>query len=156
MEHWFQQRLQISLDHHLGDSVGDRRNTQRPRSTIAFRDVHPSDRRRHIAARRHSIPEPIEIIIQILLELRDRLIVNARRPAVFLHSLVRHPHFALGNIKMVLLYPCGSSPFGLPTRQSRTTPLLRSSPITGPSSLLRAAPPLCPASVLSPLRSPSA
>src|SRR5690348_15805232 len=41
----------------------------------------------------------------------------------------------------------------LPSGQSRTTSPLRSSPMTGPSSLLRVAPPLCPASVLSPLGS---
>jgi hypothetical protein len=46
----------------------------------------------------------------------------------------------------------GSSRFQLARGQGRTTQPLRSSPITGPSSLLRAAPPLRPASVLSPSR----
>src|SRR5215467_11175240 len=46
----------------------------------------------------------------------------------------------------------GSSCFQLATGQGRTTQPLRSSPITGPSTLLRAAPPLRPASVLSPSR----
>src|SRR5215472_4614813 len=46
----------------------------------------------------------------------------------------------------------GSSCFQLASGQGRTTQPLRSSPITGPSTLLRAAPPLRPASVLSPSR----
>src|SRR5262249_22557488 len=41
--------------------------------------------------------------------------------------------------------------FQLASGQGRTTQLLRSSPITGPSTLLRAAPPLRLASVLSSL-----
>src|SRR5689334_5593622 len=44
--------------------------------------------------------------------------------------------------------PTGSSRFQLANGQGRTTQPLRSSPITGPSTLLRAAPPLRPASVL--------
>src|SRR6516225_11220441 len=46
----------------------------------------------------------------------------------------------------------GSSRFQLASGQGRTTQPLRSGPITGPSTLLRAAPPLRPASVLSPTR----
>src|SRR5215467_12337641 len=46
----------------------------------------------------------------------------------------------------------GSSCFQLASGQGRTTQPLRSSPITGPSTLLRAAPPLRPAWVLSPSR----
>ena len=46
----------------------------------------------------------------------------------------------------------GSSCFQLASGQGRTTQPLHSSPVTGPSTLLRAAPPLCPASVLSPSR----
>src|SRR5215472_6962373 len=46
----------------------------------------------------------------------------------------------------------GSSRLQLASGQGRTTQPLRSSPITGPSTLLRAAPPLRPASVLSPSR----
>jgi len=45
-----------------------------------------------------------------------------------------------------------SSCFQLASGQGRTTQPLRSSPITGPSTLLRAAPLLRPASVLSPSR----
>ena len=43
----------------------------------------------------------------------------------------------------------GSSPEGLTSTRPVNCPALRSGPITGPSPLLRAGPPLCPASVLS-------
>jgi hypothetical protein len=45
--------------------------------------------------------------------------------------------------------PLGSSPEGLTSRRPWTARPFRSDPITRPSSLLRAGPPLCPASVLS-------
>src|SRR5689334_12198916 len=48
----------------------------------------------------------------------------------------------------------GSSPCGLAPGWPWSARPLRSSPITGPSSLLRAVPPLCPASVLCRLRCP--
>jgi len=48
----------------------------------------------------------------------------------------------------------GSSPCGLVPGWPWSARPLRSSPITGPSSLLRAVPPLCPASVLCRLRCP--
>src|SRR6516164_1678024 len=48
----------------------------------------------------------------------------------------------------------GSSPSGLAPGRPWSARPLRSSPITGPSSLLRAVPPLCPAPVLRRLRCP--
>jgi len=53
--------------------------------------------------------------------------------------------------KTALLYSRSSSHFWLTCKYSQTTQSLRSSSITEPSSLLLAAPPLCPASVLSSL-----
>src|SRR6516225_10610961 len=54
------------------------------------------------------------------------------------------------------LYSRGSSHCWLASFQSRTTQPLRSGSITEPSSLLRVAPSLCPASVLSSSRGPPA
>ncbi len=48
-------------------------------------------------------------------------------------------------------FSTGSSPCGLTRRSSWMTQPLDSTPVTGASTLLRAAPPLCSASVLSPL-----
>jgi hypothetical protein len=46
MEHRFQGGLQISLHHHLRDSVGTVGNAERPRSAIAFWEVYSSLERR--------------------------------------------------------------------------------------------------------------
>src|SRR4051794_3747653 len=51
MEHWFQQRLQISTNNLLRNAIRNRRNAQRSRSAIRLRYVHPAYRRRQITAR---------------------------------------------------------------------------------------------------------
>src|ERR1700745_4203105 len=48
--------LQETLDHRLGNAIGDRRYSERPGPVVPLRYVHPSHRRRMVAARRHSIP----------------------------------------------------------------------------------------------------
>src|SRR5204863_5634886 len=49
MENRFQSGLQIPFDDLLGDSVADRRNSQRPSPSIVLRNVDPPNRRRKIA-----------------------------------------------------------------------------------------------------------
>src|SRR5260221_2576443 len=62
MEHGLQDRLQVPLDHFLGDSVGDRRYPERPLTRApVLRDDHPSDRWRKIAPRGHSVPQLVEV-----------------------------------------------------------------------------------------------
>jgi site-specific DNA recombinase len=58
------ERLKLSLDNRLGNSVGDGGNPQRPRpsSPISLRYLNPSHRRRMITARRKSIPELVEVV----------------------------------------------------------------------------------------------
>ena len=100
VEHGFQDRLQVALDDHLGDAVGNRRYAQRSGSaTITFRDVDAPHWRRKVAAGTHPVPDPIEVLIQIPVEIFDGLSVNSGRPLVGLHLLVRFPHIALGNTK---------------------------------------------------------
>ncbi len=80
MKHRFQDRLQVPLDNHLGDPVGNRRNPERPRcSRIAFRYVNAAHRWRKVASRRHPVPDPIEILTQIPIEIFDGLSVDTRR-----------------------------------------------------------------------------
>src|ERR1700747_389666 len=79
---WFHERLQGSFDYHLGDAVGDRGYPQRPGSTIVLRYVHPSHRRRKVAAGRQPIPQLIEVVREISLEVRDRLPIHASRTLV--------------------------------------------------------------------------
>jgi hypothetical protein len=63
VKHRLQDRLQVPFDNHLGDSVGDRRNPERPgSSSVALRDVNATHRWRKVASGRHPIPDPIEVL----------------------------------------------------------------------------------------------
>ena len=95
MEHRFQYRLQVSLNHRLSDAIGDSRNSERPRSSSILRYVHPAHCGREVTAGRHPIPESIKIVLQILFERRNRLAIDSRRSSVCLHPLVCFPHIAL-------------------------------------------------------------
>src|SRR5688572_13225916 len=99
MEQRFHNRLEYPWTTHLGDAIRDRRYAERPRLSIALRDVYPAHRRREITAGAHSIPQPIEIVFQILFELLNRLSVDSRCPLVCLHPFVRFPNFTFGNTK---------------------------------------------------------
>jgi hypothetical protein len=103
MEYRFQNRLQVSLDHRYGNSVGDHGYTQWPRSSLALRYIHPAHRRREVTARAHPIPDSIEVATQVLFKLRNRLVVNSRCAVVRLNLLVCHPHFPFGNTKRLCL-----------------------------------------------------
>ncbi len=96
---WFHERLQGSFDHHLGDAVGDRGYPQRPGSTIVLRYVHPSHRRRKVAAGRQPIPQLVEVVRKISLEVRDRLPIHASRTLVGSYPLVCFPYFPFRNVE---------------------------------------------------------
>src|SRR3954453_1125582 len=153
VEHGFQDRLQVTLDDHLSDSVGDRWNTKRSGSSrISLRDVYTSHGRREIASRAHPIPDPIEILTQIPIEVLKGLLVYPRRTPVRLHLPIRFPYIAFSYTKRLGSIHADHPLAGCPLDRDRMTTPLRSSPITGPSSLIRASPPLCSASVLRSLR----
>ncbi len=99
MEHRLQQRFQVSANNLLSDTIGNRRNTQRPRPARRLRYVHPPNRRRHVAARRQSVPELIEVIAEALLEVLDRLPIHASRSLVGLHTLEGLPDFPLRDVE---------------------------------------------------------
>jgi hypothetical protein len=99
VERRFQQRLQVSSDHLLRDTIGDRRDTQRARSAACFRYVHPAYRRGHVAARRQSVPELIEVGGKPQLEALDRLLVDPSRSLVGLHALEGLAHFPLRDVE---------------------------------------------------------
>src|ERR1700722_14269373 len=70
VEQRFQDRLQVTFDNHLSNPVGDRWNTKRPgSSSISLRDVDTSHGWRKIAARAHPIPDSIEILTEIPIEI---------------------------------------------------------------------------------------
>src|ERR1035438_9698917 len=97
MEVLFQFRLEIPLDHRLGDSVGNRGNSQWPDSASSLLDVHALHRRREVTARRHPIPELVEIVCQVPFKLFDRLIVDSGCTPVRLYPLIGIPNQKLWN-----------------------------------------------------------
>src|SRR5579875_758797 len=100
MELRLQYRFQVSLDYRLSNSVAYRRDSQRTRfPSITLRNVNSAHWRRKIAAGTHPIPDSVEIVAQVSLEILDRLPINPRCPLVRLHLLIRFPHFALRNTK---------------------------------------------------------
>jgi hypothetical protein len=92
VERRLHERLQKSFDHHLGDTISNRWYPQRPRFAVAFRYVHPPDRRRKVAARRHPIPELVEVVRKINLEVFDRLTVYSGRTLVGFYPFVGFPY----------------------------------------------------------------
>ena len=108
MEHRFQQRLQVSANNLLADTVRNRRNPQRPRPSGRFRYVHPAHGRRHIAARRQPIPELVEVVAEAILEVLDRLSIHTSRSLIGLHSFEGLPDFPLRNVER--LCPDHSAP----------------------------------------------
>lgn len=107
-----------------------------------------------VTAGGHPVPELIEVVLQTFLEALDRLPVDPRsttvgfdQPVRFYNELLRY----LVRFRFLQSVP----PFRLTSRESSVTRPLRSAPITGVSSLLRVDPPLCRASILSPLRGAS-
>ena len=149
--------LQVPAHDGLGDPVRDRRHPEHSRAAIPLRYLHRTHRRGHVAPRREPIPELVEIPVKVLLELLDRLLVNAGRALVGLDPPIGLPNGPLGELKRLrlrLAHPAPPTRRRLTAKQARTTRPLRSGPTTGPSPLLRDGPPLCPAPVLSPSQFP--
>src|SRR5579872_5479611 len=102
-----------------------------------------------IASLRQPIPELVEVARKVGLEFRNRLSIHASRSLVNLHTLEGFPDFPLGDLeRLCLVHGLLPFPVGQCPRLNNAAPSLR--PITGPSTLLRAAPPLRSASVLLP------
>jgi hypothetical protein len=88
----------MPFDHHLSDAISDRGNPQRARLAIALWYVDPSHRWRKVAARRQTIPEFVEVVPKISLEVRNRLAVYASRPLVGSNPLVGFSHLPFRNV----------------------------------------------------------
>ena len=98
MELRFHQRLQDHLHHGLRHAIRHGRNAQRARAAVVLRDLDEPHGRRKVRARRHPIPDLVEIALQVLLERRQRLAIHARSSSVRLHPLIRFPHELLRNL----------------------------------------------------------
>src|SRR5690606_24626385 len=137
------------LDHCLCDSIGNRRYAQYAGTAALLRNWNGFHRRRKVAARSHPIPKPIQVVAKLAFEHVDRFLIHSGASAVGFDALECLPDKSLGNVERLC-----HAPRLLPlvrltqTRDSMTRPL-RSITVTVTSSLLRAAPPLDRASVLS-------
>ena len=147
MEPRLHQRLQDHLDDRLRHAVGNGRNAERPRAAVVLRYLDEPHGRRMIRARRHPIPDLVQVTLQVLLEPRQGHPIHARSTAVRLHPLVRLPDELLGNvIRLCLRHRLLPSRVGQSLWRECRVPSLR--PHYQASSLLRTRPSLRPASVL--------
>src|SRR4029077_14743759 len=103
VKHSFQIRLQVPTGDLLSDAIRDRRNAQRARATVCLRNIDPPHRRRKIAPRRQPVPQLVEVIRKISLEVCDRLSVYSSRSLVGLHTFEGFPDFPLGDVKRLCL-----------------------------------------------------
>ena len=147
MELRLHQGLQDHLDDRLRHAVGNGRNAERARAAVVLRYLDEPHRRRMIRARRHPIPDLVQVALQVLLERRQGYAVHARSTAVRLHPLVSFPDELLGNVvRLCLRHRLLPSRVGRSLRQECRVPSLR--PHCRASSLLQTRPSLRPASVL--------
>ena len=97
MEMRVHHRLEDHLHHGLRHAVGHRRNAQRPNAAVVLRYFDEPHGRRKIRARRHPIPDLVEVVLEVRFECRDGLAVHPRGPLVRLDPLIRVPHETLRN-----------------------------------------------------------
>ena len=117
------QRLEEPFDHHLGDAVGNRGNPQRPRLAVTLRYVDPPHRRRKVAAGGHPIPELVEVVRKISLEVRNRLAVHPSRSLVGSDLFVGFPHLPFRNVeRLCSIHGAPPVPGWLPSRAEQRNP----------------------------------
>ncbi len=102
VEHLFRVWLQHEHRHCLRYPVDHVRDTQDPGPTF-LGYLRRADRPREIAARRHAVPQFVEVVLHILSELLDRHAVDPGRSALTLHLQPRIPHQPLGDVVRLAL-----------------------------------------------------
>src|SRR5580704_11664039 len=101
----------------------DRRNAQRARATVCLRNIDPPHRRRKIAPRRQPVPQLVEVVRKINLEVCDRLPVYSSRSLVGLHTFEGFPDFPLGDVeRLCLVHGLLPSPVGPRARLNNAAP----------------------------------
>ena len=149
MEDGLHLRLQVQLDDRLCDSVGDRGHTEgSDPSPVLLRYLHRLYRGRHIGPRGHPVPDHVEVPFQVPLELRNGLLIDSWDALVGPHLLPGFPDHPLIDAKRLHLrlwlgHRLLPQTSWLTVNFAWMARPLRSSPVTGPSSLLPGGPPLC-------------
>jgi len=107
----FYGRFNIDLDDHLRYPVRHRGHSEDAFSPVLFGNFHRFHRWGEIAAGRHSIPNLVEVVLQVLLECLQAFVVYSRRSLVRFHSLERLQHYMLGDfVRLCFVHwflPCG-------------------------------------------------
>ena len=141
--------LEPHLDRRLRDPVGYRRDAQHTHAPGLLRDRHCLYRRRNVAAGTHPIPKLVQVRCELRLESLDRLRVDPRGSLIGFHMQPGFPYQRLGNVVRFAGH-AGFLPVArLISHAHQMTPSLRSPAITAVSTLLRTAPSLGGASLLS-------
>ena len=91
VEHPLRVRLHDEHRHRLGHPVDHIRDAEDPGPTL-LGYLHRPDRPGEIASRRHAVPQFVEVVLHVHLELLDRHAVGPGRSAVPLHLEPRIPH----------------------------------------------------------------
>src|SRR6266436_7089222 len=113
VEHRFQARLQVPTGNLLSNAIRDRRDAQRARATVCLRNIDPPHRRRKVAPRRQPVPQLVEVVRKVSLEVCDRLSVYSSRPLVDLHTFEGFPDFPLRDVeRLCLVHGLLPSPVG--------------------------------------------
>jgi hypothetical protein len=134
MEEGFHRGLQIHSSHRLGDPVGRSRHPKYARPVSRFlRYLYRSHRGRKIRPRAHPVPELVQVVLQLLLELLERLPVDSLSSVVGLDPTIRLPDHLLRDRKWFRSW-LGRRfllPWQLPAAQAWMACSLRSTRITG-------------------------
>jgi hypothetical protein len=142
-----EERLHLGLQDHLHDrlrhAICDRRNAKWARAAVVLRYLDKPHGRRKVRARRHPVPDLVEVVLQALLERRQRLPVHSRSSVVRLHPLIRLPNELLRN-HIGLASGRGSFHRWLTTPRGRDVGPLRSTRITRLHRYLEPARPCTP------------
>jgi len=97
MEDRFHPGTHVAGDHGLCDPVPHRRHPEHPHPTILLRDMDRLDRWGEVTARTHPIPDPVQVVPQILLELLQTHPIGPGCALVRLDHLPRREHIPLRN-----------------------------------------------------------
>src|SRR5258707_4719802 len=148
MEQWVHFWFHSPFHYHLCYPIRHGWHARRPLPSVCFWYLYHAHRWWKVAARRHSIPDFVEVLFQPLFKVGYRFFVYPCRSFIRFYSLIRLPDLLPGDTKWLCLTHrllpllVGSSNDG-----SMTQPL-RSILLSGTSPLLRVVPSLGCASVL--------
>lgn len=95
----FQYRFQHELDNRLGNPVRNCGNTQWAQTARVFWNLYKFYRGRKVTARRHAIPDLVQVPFQALFKIFYHLAIHASSATIGFDLLVGLPDQAFGNIK---------------------------------------------------------